>query len=199
MRQPEASGAAEQSRLHRSLSVGLHVDLCEWTFSGESWHLTYERVPLADAAAVTREVAAQMEIFRRLMGCDPTHLDSHQHVHRDEPLRSILLNEAAELGIPLRSFDRGIRYCGDFYGQSDKGYACPEAISVDALLKLIASLPAGTTEMGCHPGSAAGLESTYKHEREIECQTLCDPRVRAALEEKGIVLCSFGSLRLANN
>ena len=36
-----------------------------------------------------------------LMGRDPTQLDSHQHVHRNEPLRSILLRYASPPGLRM--------------------------------------------------------------------------------------------------
>jgi len=67
---------------------------------------------------------------------DPTHLDSHQHVHRFEPCRSVIADVGARPGIPVR--DAGpVRYCGGFYGQSGKGDHLPELISVDALLGLL--------------------------------------------------------------
>jgi hypothetical protein len=83
----------------------------------------------------------------------PTHLDSHQHVHREEPLRSVLLEAGRRLGIPVRDLAPGLVYRGDFYGQTAKGEPLPDAIAVDALLGLLSSLPPGITELGCHPAS----------------------------------------------
>jgi chitin disaccharide deacetylase len=191
VRWPAASEAAEYARGHEELSVGLHVDLCEWSFVDGSWRVVYEVAPVTDAAAVAKEVERQLHAFRRLMGRDPTHLDSHQHVHREEPVRSVLLHEASIMGVPVRSVDRQIRYCGDFYGQADKGYAYPQGITVDALVSVITNLPAGITELGCHPGEVDDLDSMYKHERLVECQSLCDPRALAAIAAGQIVLCSF--------
>src|SRR5438105_4110919 len=122
VRGPAAEGAAMHARAHPRLSVGLHADFAEWTFANETWHRRYERVPCDDAAAVAQELTRQLELFRRVMGRNPTHLDSHQHLHRTEPMRSIMLEESRKLGIVLRGENEEVSYCGDFYGQSDKGY-----------------------------------------------------------------------------
>jgi predicted glycoside hydrolase/deacetylase ChbG (UPF0249 family) len=45
--------------------------------------------------------------------------------------------------------------------------------------------------MGCHPATAVDLETTYGSERVREVETLCDPRVRAALERACVTLRSY--------
>lgn len=184
VRYPAAAEAAAYAREHPELSVGLHVDLGEWTYAGGEWTALYELGPTAE------EVERQLAEFRRLVGRDPTHVDSHQHVHREEPALSHCRDVAARLGVPLRHFS-AIRYVGDFYGQVLDETPLPENVSVEALVDLIRALPNGTTELGCHPGEHDDLESAYKEERPIEVETLCDPRVRAAIEEEGIVLRTF--------
>src|SRR5262249_11566001 len=160
-RWPAAAEVAAVSRACPRLSVGLHLDLCEWAFSGEAWLPLYQVVPLESGAAVEGEVARQLAAFRALLGRDPTHLDSHQHVHREEPVRSALLQVARELGIPLRDGTPGVRYCGDFYGQTAEGWPYPAGVSVAGLLAVLAALPAGVTELGCHPGEGADVEGMY--------------------------------------
>ena len=82
---------------------------------------------------------------------NPTHLDSHQHVHMAESVRSVALRAASALGIPLRAMASPAEHCGAFYGQSRNGEPLPEAITVDALVQLLRTLP-GITELLCHPG-----------------------------------------------
>ena len=183
--------AAAYAKTRPQLGVGLHIDLCEWRCVNDEWQLAYEVVPLADKRAVRAEVTRQLETFMRLMGRAPDHLDSHQHVHHDEPLKTILTELAKKLGVVLRHTDARVNYCGAFYGQSDKGYAYHEGISVDALVKILRELPPGVSELCCHPGLDAGLDSVYRVERELECAALCDARVRAALAEAGIELRTF--------
>ena len=180
---------------HPRLSLGLHVDLGEWCFRDGEWVTLYEVVPSGDRVSVESEVAAQLRTFRELTGTSPTHLDSHQHIHRSEPVCSVLREMALELGIPLRHYTPEILFCGDFYGQTGEGEPWPAGISVDALLDILAALPPGVTELGCHPGIAADLDSVYRDERAAEVAVLCDRRVKSALADGNIRLCSFAELR----
>jgi chitin disaccharide deacetylase len=191
VRAPAAAEAAAYAKAHPELSVGLHVDLAEWHYKGEAWIAAYEVVPLDDAAAVGAEVAAQVEHFMALMGREPTHLDSHQHVHREEPACTIVRQHAERLCVPVRHFTPGVRYEGGFYGQSGRGEPYPEGIAPEALCSLLRELPGGTTELGCHPGLDDDSGSSYAAERAIEVATLRDPAVRATLERERIELCSF--------
>jgi predicted glycoside hydrolase/deacetylase ChbG (UPF0249 family) len=189
-----ASHAAEAVRFwrgHPELSLGLHVDLGEWTLEHREWTPVYVRVSLDDEQAVRREANRQLEQFRALTGVTPTHIDSHQHVHRQEPVRSVVVAMADALGVPLRHSSPDVRYCGNFYGQDADGTSHPEWIGVSALASVLSGLGTGTTEVCCHPASEVDVDTLYGRERLIELQTLCDPRVRAVLVEEGIQLCSF--------
>lgn len=194
VRGPAAAEAARYAHTHPRLSIGLHLDLAEWVYRDGEWAPRYEVVPPDDEKAVTQEVSCQLEAFRRLLGTNPTHLDSHQHVHRQEPVLSILRQLAQELSVPLRSFSPQVQYCGDFYGQTGEGDPYPEGMSLAGLLKTLSNLPAGATELGCHPGEDENLESVYRLERKQEVKTLCDPGARAALGRLQINLCSFADL-----
>ena len=195
VRWPAAQEAAEFAREHPDLSVGLHLDLGEWEYVDGGWRARYEVVDTADPAAVEAQVEQQIETFTRLGGSEPTHLDSHQHVHREEPVRSSLRRAGERLSVPVRHLAGGIHYRGDFYGQDGRGWPVPDAITGPALLGLLEALPEGVTELGCHPGEPDGLESTYLTERLTEVATLCDPRVLAAVDRFGIRLCSFVEVR----
>ena len=194
VRWPATVGAAAYACEHPGLSVGLHVDLCEWARRDGQWYPLYEVVELGDPAAVAAEVARQLDRFRALIGVDPTHLDSHQHVHRFEPVKQVLGSLAARLEVPLRNCSEAVRYCGGFYGQSGDGRPVPEAIHTAALIATLARLPVGVTELGCHPGHGDTGDSMYGYERVREVQALCDPGVKAALAKAEITLCSFRSL-----
>lgn len=193
VRQPAAEEAADYARKKSALSVGLHIDLGEWTMRGGEWVQGYEVVPHEAPGAVAREVARQLGEFRQLMHRDPTHLDSHQHIHRHEPVRDIVTALGAELRVPVRDFAPAIVYCGDFYGQGHKCAPFPEGISVANLLAIFQKLPPGVSELGCHPGADEDLDSAYRAERMTEVATLCDPRLREGLQAGGIHLVSFGN------
>ena len=191
VRWPAAAEAALYSRNHPSLSLGIHIDLGEWQYRGENWQPLYEIVNTDDRAAVATEVANQLALFERLTGTAPTHIDSHQHVHLREPVDAVLLDVSRELHIPLRHLSSTAHYCGEFYGQTAEGLPLPHQISLEHLIDLLSKLPSGLTELGCHPGYASDLNTTYRNERASEVEILCDPRVRAAITTSQIELCSF--------
>ncbi len=191
VRQTAAAEAAKYASGSDRISVGLHLDLGEWVNRGGEWVPLYSVVPISDAAAVEAEIVRQLAAFERLMGRPPTHIDSHQHVHREEPVRSIVLRQAAVLAVPVRDFNADIRYCGDFYGQDEHGATTPGALSVQGLTAILEGLTEGTTELGCHPGYDDGLETPYRSERAQEVKVLCDPEIRRWLEQNHIELCPF--------
>ena len=193
VRQPAAEAAARAARATPMLSVGLHVDIAEWEVSDGEWRTSYRWADPDDGDAVAREVEEQLHLFERLLGRPPTHLDSHQHLHRDEPLRSLLLRAAARLRIPLRHHPPAV-YCGAFYGQGRGGRPYPEAISPDALAALVRDHSEPLSELCCHPAAAAVPCSAYDDERRVELESLCDPRVRQAIAETGVTLVGFADV-----
>jgi predicted glycoside hydrolase/deacetylase ChbG (UPF0249 family) len=190
VRWPEAEAAAALARASE-LAVGMHLDLGEWEYRDGEWRVVYEVLDEETPAAVERELARQLERFERLVGRAPTHLDSHQHVHRDQPGRRALRRAGKRLGVPVRHFAPGIAYSGSFFGQDGKGNPFGEAITVEALVAVIEALPPGITELACHPAAAAEGESVYDAERVVEVESLCDPRVREAIGRCGVTLRSF--------
>lgn len=196
VRYPDAAEAADLARAHSKLSVGLHFDAAEWRYREGEWEAIYRVVDDRDADAVRSELERQLAIFTGLLGRTPTHLDSHQHMHLQEPARSILSTAARDLGIPLRSCSEAIAYCGSFYGQTGEGERDAAGISVDHLVALIQTLPQGWTELGTHPGYGAELDSVYAQERDEELRVLCSEAVRAAVNAAHLQLSSFHDLRL---
>lgn len=182
VRQSAAEAGARCAERHPALAIGLHLDLGQWDYEQGEWATAYERCDLEDPGAVEAECRAQVEAFRGLLGRDPTHVDSHQHVHTSEPVATVAAKIAAGLGVPLRGTGE-YRYEGSFYGQDGRGEPYPAGITVAHLVELIESLPAGWTEIGCHPGRDAEGLSSYGAEREVEIEALCHPHVAAAIEK----------------
>jgi predicted glycoside hydrolase/deacetylase ChbG (UPF0249 family) len=191
VRWPSSRLAGAYARSHSAFAVGLHLDLGEYIFRDGEWISLYRRVDNADPIEVRREVFSQLQLFREMIGEDPTHLDSHQHAHLNEPLRTIATEMAELLAIPLRHFSTHIRYCGDFYGQSERGEPYHEAIQAEKLIGIIRKIPPGITELACHPGYADDLNSVYRGERVVELRALCDPAVQSSLTEFNVRIRSF--------
>ena len=193
VRWPAAAAAARYARAYPELSVGLHVDLGEWTNMGGEWVPRYLVVDPNDPEAVEQEISGQLERFRELMGRDPTHLDGHQHVQRAGRPGELLKDLAGDLGVVLRDRSEVVTYVGSFYGRAGtRPY--PEGVTIDRLVQILSTLSRGITELGCHPGLGADVKSDYVKERSLEVEALCHPRAREVIERAGIELRSFAAL-----
>jgi len=175
--------AAAMSRDHPALAVGLHFDVC-----GED----ERHFDLENLAAVRDEFCRQFDVFHRLMGRPPTHLDSHRHVHRQDHLWPLFHEFAASLDVPLRG-DGRVHFIGGFFAQWEWLVTQLEYVSVSFLQKLLREeLAPGWTELSCHPGyRSPDFSSVYLSEREEEVRTLTDARVRHTIDELGIRLVSY--------
>jgi len=194
VRWPKAVEAAALARNQQQLGIGLHLDLGEWALRNGEWIPLYVVAKLDEERAVADAIAEQLKRFQDLVGRNPTHLDSHQHVHQHSPVRELMTEAAHKLGVPLRGVGP-IRYCGSFYGQTNEGANLLDAIGVGALLRILEDLPEGCTELACHPAAGDDLETMYRAERVEELRTLCDPRIRATIRALGIEVVSFAALQ----
>jgi chitin disaccharide deacetylase len=182
-----AQDAARLSREHPRLAVGLHFDV-----TGEG-----ERPPFAmhDLGAVRRELERQLDAFERLMGRAPTHVDSHQHVHRWDGVAEVFAEVVAPLGVPVRD-DGRVTHIGGFYGQWEPPATDLYHVSVEFAVWILENEVLDPwVEIGCHPGYVSrDFTSTYLTEREAEVRTLTDPRLRAAVDRLELRLASFADL-----
>ena len=187
-----AADAAMYAREHPKLSVGLHLDFGEWVYREGNWLPLYTVVPVNDAEAVEQEICSQLDAFYRLLGKYPTHINSHQHVHMREPVRSLALQCCERLGIPLRNLCSDLHYFTKFYGQTTEGLPLPTHISLDCLIEILSRLlPSGWTVLTCHPGYVDDVPTMYRLEREEELTVLCHPRIRSLIDALSIKLCTF--------
>lgn len=174
---PGAEHAVVLAGEHPSLSIGLHfVD---------------DSPTLDEPGHAAREFARQLERFHALMGREPTHVDSHHHVHITRMSTFTPLVEP--LGVPLRG-DGRVRYLGGFFGHPERGVVDHDRIRAPFLLRLLGEISPdeGLVELGCHPGRVTEeLHSSYTGEREIEIATLTDPDLAARIDALGLTLASF--------
>ncbi len=150
---------------------------------------------------VLAEFRRQIDHATRLLGRAPTHLDTHHFVQDEPEVLWALITVAKERALPVRHISpaqrdalrrEGLRtpdhFARDFYGK--------EAVTVDALVGLLARLPSGTTELMCHPAEVDDelMRSSYTREREIELETLTHAHVARAVRHAGFSLITFAEL-----
>ncbi len=177
-----------------------------------------------DPREVEREFAAQIEKLLAL-GLVPSHIDGNNHIHVFPGIAPVVARLAVRYGIGRirlpreRRWESSWRWVGKrrFIGLlsrraqgffTDAGLCAPDHFAGigfprpgqrDDLLRLLQVLPAGVTELMCHPGygaaTAPGSFSTLA--RESELAALTDPDVVRRVAEAGIRLISFADLPLA--
>jgi predicted glycoside hydrolase/deacetylase ChbG (UPF0249 family) len=183
---PATAEAVRLARELPDLSLGLHVN-----FTNEAERL----VDFYDPRVARDELRRQFDLFVSLVGRAPTHLDSHQHIHRVRECAPAFQALAAEHGLHLRD-KPPVTYKGGFYGQWEYGVSDPTKVSVEALERILRNeISDGIFEMCVHPGYVdAEFVSVYLKDRERELATLTAPRLRAILEDEKIRLIGFRDL-----
>jgi predicted glycoside hydrolase/deacetylase ChbG (UPF0249 family) len=152
---------------------------------------------LKDEARI--ELGNQIDAFRRVMGRFPTHLDSHHHVARYEPILEVMLDFAAAIKVPVRSQDddvraaarqRKLRTPDHFVGDA----GAEPYWTAERVLAALEDIAPGVTEMMAHPGYFDDdlAYSRYGRQRETELRGLTDARARDLIARESIRLSHFG-------
>ncbi len=177
-----AAQAAKLWEKHPQLGIGLH-------------YVEPAGIEIDDPAVLRASLAEQLARFERLTAREPTHLDSHHHVHLEGSRIAIFSEEAAALSVPVRG-DGTFDYIGGFYAQWEDGVSDPDHVSTEHLCALVRAEALGTaTELACHPAAdLVGLRSSYAADRLLEHATLTGPGLRARLTELGVELVTFSAL-----
>jgi len=183
---PATEDAVRLAAENPGLSIGLHVN-----FTNEGERL----VEFDDPELCRAELRRQFDRFVALFGRRPTHLDSHQHVHRGRSPLPVFQELAREHGLPLRDAPPVV-FKGGFYAQWVHGVTDPSKVSVAFLSRMLREeIAAGIYEVACHPGYFdPALEAVYHKERELELETLCDPALREVIAGEGIELIGYKEL-----
>ena len=174
---------------------------------------------------VRRELAAQLRKVEAT-GVPISHVDSHQHMHTLPGIIDIVLDLASSARIRAVRAPRTPLFAGAFGGLGQfvgrlglstlaqlaavkahrrglavtehfSGIVAGEAFSEAELLKLIAHLPQGTTEVMMHPGMKNDVlqeDSGWQHDFEAELAAILSPRVGEALRKAEVEPVNFRHL-----
>ncbi|HEY8347293.1 MAG TPA: ChbG/HpnK family deacetylase [Symbiobacteriaceae bacterium] len=189
----------------------------EGRFSKALLHLRFR----VDPEEARKEWCAQVERGIQLLGRLPTHLDTHHYLQGYPGFAEVMVAVARTYGIPaVRCLypdtapagtfarwtgaglivDRYIRRSCQVIKES--GLRCPDAtragdFDLPGLLRRLEHLPAGVTELICHPGRVDDQLrslSSLQAQREVELAALTAPETQRAIREYGIRLISFRDL-----
>ena len=173
-----------------------------------------KNLPNLNMDEVKAEWRLQIERFINSSGRKPTHLDSHHHSSFFSPsLFRGMLELAKEYDCPIRypfndpvdgELEETNEHVSELLGVFAPRHAdhfvtsfYDDGATSEELLRLIAGINEGTTEIMCHPGhvdEAFAQESVYNFQRERELKVLTDPTTKQAIEANAIKLISFADL-----
>jgi predicted glycoside hydrolase/deacetylase ChbG (UPF0249 family) len=203
---PDLAGILQAAR-NAGLPTGIHLNLTMG-------------VPVSDPAGIPALVTAQgasmkrqrwamplpgeqvrLELRRQVqrafdLGLQPTHLDSHHHIHRDPEIFPIVVELAREFRLPVRAVDEAMRQAlrreeigaPDHFSMAFYG----DAATVDTLIDLTETCPGCVLEIMTHPGRTdEQMPSSYRCAREQELAALTDPRWHSYLTERKIPLIGY--------
>lgn len=203
--------AAQLSRSTPELAVGMHFVLTlgeplsampGLTRDGRlgKWIWQQAEEDILPLEEIAHELACQYRRFVELFGHEPTHIDSHHHVHMFAQIYPIVAAFAREKGIALR-IDRQVAaqsgldqqaarssagFSSEFYG---------EAVSEELFLQTLdAHRPRGALlEVMCHPAYVDRIimGSAYCYPRLDELDVLTSASLKAAVADRGYRLGTY--------
>ena len=177
--------AVELVKQTPQLGLGLHFQI-----EDNDFQLLFQTKKVIAAVFIEktkREFLNQIEIFKRLTGKMPDHIDGHHHVHRMPRIYISIRKWCRENAIPYRG---QIHFIDSFFGMPST-----KAISITNLIKILNDLSEDASELMCHPGVVSpDLKSSYSNQREIELQTLTSKQIKDEIKKLKIELINWRDL-----
>lgn len=181
-----ASHGIKLVRKNPKLGLGLHFQI-----ENDDLQILWQTKRVIASALIEKtkkEFLNQVEIFKKLVGELPDHIDSHHHVHKMPRIYPFIRRWCRENNVPYRL---KINFIDSFFG-----IPSTKAITVSYLTKILENLSDGESELMCHPGLVSrDLKSSYSHQRELELRTLTSQKVKQKIEKLNIRLISWRDLQ----
>lgn len=206
--------AVDLAHAHPSLDVGVHL-----TLVGARSALDPDReLPASPSKMAVELLTGRLSPYeefsaqvRRIRGAglEISHADTHKHTHLLPPVAEAMARVCAEFGIPwvrrplgipalspwicARFRRAGLRLTGSFVGYRQTG-----SLDERSLAELIRALPAGSSELMCHPGRVGeelrSARTRLKESRQRELESLTSKAVRDVIKETGVILTNYREL-----
>jgi predicted glycoside hydrolase/deacetylase ChbG (UPF0249 family) len=164
-----------------------------------------KRISLAELEC---EWMKQINSFRKMWGRNPTHIDTHHHVHVFPRIWKVFFKIATRLRLPFRlpaknapkSIQERMRRKGVVLPQSIIGSLDPKHYwRVSKVKNVLCCLKPGIHEIVCHPGrNSAALQrvSSFNQNREKELSCFTSKSVIDLIGKENINLINYGYLKL---
>ena len=204
--------ASQLSRELPELGVGMHFVLTlglplspmpgltrEGQLGKWIWEMTeQDALPLDEIA---RELECQFNRFVDVFGREPTHIDSHHHVHMIQAIFPLVAEFAQRKGVAMR-VDREVRGLPDVAVTSTEGFSSAfygDEIDEALFLKVLddsAAKGERSLEVMAHPAFVDEIvrKSAYCWPRLAELDVLTSASLKYAIAERGYRLGTFRDL-----
>ncbi|AYW47279.1 chitooligosaccharide deacetylase [Tetragenococcus osmophilus] len=189
--------------VHLTLTCGspLLEDVPSITNNNKFYPLSfYESDFYIDTDDVYREWQAQIEKIL-LAGIKPTHLDSHHHVNRLEPIREVFIRLAEEYDLPVRNnfeVPSSLKTTSRFSLDFDQMAEDKEIWKPIKIKNLIQDCKAyHSVECMCHPGFIDQVvldNSGLRDLRAYTCAELQNRKYKEMFEKNNITLGNYGDI-----
>lgn len=200
---PETKHAARLAKENPELGIGFHFELIiagealreirKIAYLNQAEEIGKKIMTLAMIKNAKKQFYEQIDLFKKLVGEMPDHIDGHHHVHKFPSLLPTILEFSKKHKIPLRAVGE-VNFIDSFSGTDD-----PKDTSPENLIKILRNLPDGVSELMTHPGYFSGelrKESSMSDIREIELKILTSPGIKKVVKEEGIELISWESVKM---
>ncbi|WP_312470374.1 chitin disaccharide deacetylase [Neobacillus sp.] len=212
---PGAEHAAALAKDNPGLGVGIHLvvdcgtpvnnDVPSLIDEKGSFHNVEGLVQIAEVVDIEKEFTSQIEKFLSF-GLNPTHIDSHHHVHSHERIYPIMEKIAQKYQLPIRKVSDDPKHTSnsrlqtvqcfihEFYGN--------ELTSRSFIHLLDKVLSYETVELMCHPAfidEPLLTGSSYALQRVRELAILTDKEVRDAIVDRKIKLVTYKEVTKQSN
>lgn len=205
---PDADHAAKLAKENPELGVGVHLVLdCGFPINDnvhsliddEGKFYKFDKVlNLAESDDIEKEFTSQIEKFLSY-GLNPTHLDSHHHIHSQEKVFPIVEKLANKYKLPIRNLKNNIKKSHlnlvDYFEESFYG----DDLTVDSIIKILDKVNQfEIIEMMTHPAyidESVLKGSSYNLQRAKELSILIDKRTQLEILNRGIQLVSYKEIK----
>jgi chitin disaccharide deacetylase len=182
-----------------SSHFGPHGSLVEILFEREFQRCCTAALTADQLICIENEMRAQIELFRAITGCLPSHLDYHFGLHYFPEVMSVYVTTAEEYALPIRW---GCQYAGENPYNLAPNLFCDrfrglETGSLQLFLDLVQQHWDQVMEFICHPGyfTPGVFADSYNREREYELKALTSQNLKQQLKDMGIQLISYDWLK----
>lgn len=198
--------AVNLAKMAPALGVGIHFNLTKGfpltnpktllAPNGEFFK-DYKNITLAPEKEIETELRAQLQKFLSF-GIEPSHFDSHHHIHLLPNVMNVVEKLAKEFEKPVRKAwynDLNTRnFTLEIKGNDDFGDFFGEDVTVDTLIDIIKNSKGEVLEIMCHPAfldPEIYRESSYNLGRINEYSILTSKKIKDFIKNNNIEIINF--------